>query len=48
MNYNRSMSLLGKYKALKTLGETEKAKDVKEMLMKNWSDADEQALSMIN
>jgi predicted Zn-dependent protease len=40
----RSLSLLGKYKALKNLGESKKAAQIKEMLMANWKDADEQAL----
>lgn len=44
---NRSLSLLGKYKALQNLGETHKARDIKEMLMKNWKDADEQALLLV-
>jgi len=38
----RSLSLLGKYKALKNLGETEKASEVKIMLLTNWKEADEQ------
>ncbi|MCG8309581.1 MAG: hypothetical protein MI975_19450 [Cytophagales bacterium] len=44
---NRSLSLLGKYKALKNLGELQKAAQVKEMLMKNWSGADEQVLLFV-
>lgn len=45
---NRSLSLLGKYRALKILGETQKANQIKQMLMKNWQDADEQALILVN
>ena len=44
---NRSVSLLGKYNALKNLGETQKAAQVKTMLMKNWKNADEQALVLV-
>lgn len=44
---NRSLSLLGKYKALKNLGENQKAAQIKDMLLKNWKDADEQALVLI-
>jgi len=44
---NRSLSLLGKYKALNDLGETQKAGQIKQMLMKNWKDADEQALVLV-
>jgi len=44
---NRSLSLLGKYNALKNLGETQKAAQVKTMLMKNWKNADEQALVLV-
>ncbi|MCK5367224.1 MAG: hypothetical protein KAQ62_01690, partial [Cyclobacteriaceae bacterium] len=44
---NRSLSLLGKYKALKTLGENQKAAQIKDMLMINWKDADEQALVLL-
>ena len=45
---NRSLSLLGKYKALQNLGETQKAQDIKDILIKNWKDADAQALLMMN
>lgn len=45
---NRSLSLLGKYKALKILGESQNAGQIKELLMKNWVDADEQALLMLD
>jgi len=45
---NRSLSLLGKYKALKILGESQNAGQIKELLMKNWADADEQALLMLD
>ena len=45
---NRSLSLLGKYKALKKLGETQKMTQLKELLMKNWKDADQQALIMLD
>jgi len=45
---NRSMSLLGKYKALKSLGENEKAAQVRTMLKNNWKDADEKALKLLN
>lgn len=44
---NRSLSLLGKYNALKNLGEIQKAAQVKTMLMKNWKNADEQALVLV-
>ena len=44
---NRSLSLLGKYKALKTLGENQKAAQIKDMLMINWKDGDEQALVLL-
>ncbi len=40
---NRSIALLGKYKALKKAGETQKAAEIRQLLMKNWSDADELA-----
>ena len=40
---NRSLSLLGKYKALKNLGDMQKATQIKELLMVNWQNADEQA-----
>jgi hypothetical protein len=43
----RSLSLLGKYQALKNLGESQKAAQIKEMLMANWKDADEQALLLV-
>jgi tetratricopeptide (TPR) repeat protein len=43
----RSLSLLGKYKALKNLGESQKAAQIKEMLMTNWKNADEQALLLV-
>jgi hypothetical protein len=45
---NRSLSMLGKYKALKNLGESQKAAQIKEMLLKNWKDADEQALVLVD
>jgi len=44
---NRSASLLGKYKALKNLGEQQKAAQIKEMLMNNWRDADESVIMLI-
>ena len=44
---NRSLSLLGKYTALKNLGETQKAAQIKELLMTNWKNADEQALVLV-
>jgi hypothetical protein len=44
---NRSLSLLGKYKALKNLGETQKAAQIKEILMTSWKNADEQALTLL-
>jgi tetratricopeptide (TPR) repeat protein len=44
---NRSLSLLGKYTALKSLGETQKAAQIKELLMTNWKNADEQALVLV-
>jgi len=44
---NRSLSLLGKYKALKNLGETQKAAQIKEILMTSWKNADEQALGLV-
>ncbi len=44
----RSLSLLGKYKALMNLGEKEKAALVKKLLMKNWQQADPQALSLLD
>lgn len=44
---NRSLSMLGKYKALKQLGETKKATQIKALLMANWKDADEQALTLM-
>jgi len=40
---NRSTALLGKYKALKKAGETQKAAEVRQLLLKNWSNADELA-----
>lgn len=43
----RSLSLLGKYNALKKLGETQKAAEVKTLLMTNWKNADEQALVLV-
>lgn len=45
---NRSLSMLGKYRALKKLGENEKAKQIKDILMKNWKDADPQALILLD
>jgi predicted Zn-dependent protease len=44
---NRSLSLLGKYKALKTVGDSSTARQVREILVKNWKNADEQALNML-
>lgn len=44
---NRSLSMLGKYKALKILGENQKASQIKKMLMTNWKDADPQALLLL-
>lgn len=44
---NRSLSLLGKYSALKNMGETQKAAQIKELLMTNWKNADEQALVLV-
>lgn len=44
---NRSLSMLGKYKAFKKLGENEKASQIKDILMRNWKDADPQALILI-
>jgi hypothetical protein len=43
----RSLSLLGKYQALKNLGESNKAAQIKDMLMTNWKEADEQALLLV-
>jgi len=45
---NRSWSLLGKYRALKNLGESQKAAQIKEMLMNNWRDADESVVMLID
>lgn len=45
---NRSLSMLGKYRALKKLGENQKAAEIKEILMKNWKDGDPQALALLN
>ena len=45
---NRSLSLLGKYKALKNLGENQKAAQIKTMLLRNWKEADEQALVLLD
>lgn len=45
---NRSLSMLGKYMALKGLGENQKANQIKEILMKNWKDADPQALTQLD
>ncbi len=45
---NRSLSLLGKYRALKNLGESQKAGQIKEILMKNWENADEQARILLD
>ncbi len=39
---NRSIALLGKYKALKKAGETHKAAEIRQLLTKNWINADEQ------
>ncbi len=44
---NRSLSMLGKYRALKNLGENTKADQVREILKKNWKDADPQALVLV-
>lgn len=44
---NRSLSLLGKYRALANLGETQKATQIKTMLMKNWVGADLQAKELV-
>ncbi len=44
---NRSQSLLGKYRALKKAGESQKAAQIKTILMKNWEGADEQAKKMV-
>lgn len=44
---NRSQSLLGKYRALKNAGETQKAAQIKTMLMKNWEGADPQAKELV-
>lgn len=44
---NRSLSMLGKYKALKKLGENAKASQIKDILLINWKDADPQALILI-
>ena len=43
----RSLSLLGKYRALMNLGQKEKAVLVKKLLLKNWQKADEHVLSML-
>lgn len=45
---NRSLSMLGKYKALKKLGENQKADQIKKILLKNWKDADPQALVLLD
>ncbi len=45
---NRSLSMLGKYKALKNLGETQKAAQIKEMLLVNWKDADRQVRTLLD
>lgn len=44
---NRSRSMLGKYQALKKMGENQKASQIKAMLMKSWKDADPQVLLLI-
>ena len=44
---NRSLSMLGKYNALKNLGENQKAAQIKDMLMVSWKDADPQALILL-
>ena len=45
---NRSRSLLGKYNALKKKGESQKAEQIKQMLMANWKAADGRALRMLD
>ena len=40
---NRSIALLGKYKALKKAGEIQKATEIRQLLTKNWSNADDLA-----
>lgn len=47
-NPNRSLSLLGKYKALKKLGETQKAAAAKKLLMTNWQMGDEEVKKKLN
>lgn len=45
---NRSRSLLGKYKALKSQGQGQKAEQIKKMLMINWKDADAHTLRLLD
>ena len=45
---NRSLSLLGKYRALRSAGETAKANQIKAILKKNWIAADNLALDMLD
>lgn len=45
---NRSLALLGKYKALMKSNQTQKAAEVKELLMKNWANADDEVKSKLN
>jgi hypothetical protein len=45
---NRSLSLLGKYRALKDLGETQKAAQIRKLLMENWKSADKEVMDWIN
>lgn len=45
---NRSLSMLGKYKALKNLGEHQKAAQIKEMLLMNWKNADGQVHALLD
>ncbi|MDZ7607246.1 MAG: hypothetical protein U5K79_17060 [Cyclobacteriaceae bacterium] len=44
---NRSLSLLGKYTALKKVGESQKAAEIRQILMKSWSNADEQVKLLV-
>jgi hypothetical protein len=43
----RSLCLLGKWKALRNLGQNQKAAQIKAMLMENWKNADKQALMQL-
>jgi len=45
---NRSLSLLGKYRALVKLNQTQKAAEVKDLLMKNWANADEEVRTKLD